>query len=260
MRQLGRGDLGDRLGARMFRAVGEEFRQRLTVGRRQLFRRLGEEAAGGFGGRVGLDRKQLGVDGRSVEPESPDAMIGERLVPHDHDEFGAGGDRCRRDCEDGLARDTVLGLVAGDGPARLVAGGFLRLALGHRSRGEFGDRPAILVEVGLGFDQRDIGRLAIGRLEADLESAEHEIPIEGAAEAFVWQGVVGQGLEAYRGQHGTRRTRFDHVGLLGGRPAGYQPGTVVEAFEFGVLLGRDFLVGQRFPGHANLGKRGALFG
>ena len=260
MRQLGRGDLGDRLGARMFRAVGEEFRQRLTVGRRQLVGRLGKEAAGGFGGRVGLDRKQLGVDGRSVEPESPDAMIGERLVPHDHDEFGAGGDRCRRDCEDGLARDTVLGLVAGDGPASLVVGSFLRLSFGHRFRSKLGDRPASLIEVGLGFDQRDIGRLAIGRLEADLESAEHEIPIEGAAEAFVWQGVVGQGLEAYRGQHGTRRTRFDHVGLLGGRPAGYQPGTVVEAFEFGVLLGRDFLVGQRFPGHANLGKRGALFG
>ena len=181
-------------------------------------------------------------------------------MAHHHHELGSLGNRRRSDREDGLARHAVLGLVAGDGPARLVVGGLLGFALGHRGRGELGDRPARLVEVGFGFGQRDVGGLAVGGLEADLEGAEHEIPVEGSPEALVRQGVVGQGFQADRGQHGTGRGGFDHVGLLVSRASGHQPGAVVEPLEFRVLLGRDLLFGQRVPGHADLGDGRALLG
>ena len=177
-------------------------------------------------------------------------MIRERFLAHHHHQLGAGRDGRRCNGEDRLTRDAVLREIAADGPASLVAIGFLRLALCHRCGSEFGDAPAWLIVVRLRFDQGEIGRLTVGGLQSNLEGAEHEVAVEGAAEALARMRVVGQGFEAYGGQEAWRRRGFDHVGFLSGGTARDEPRTIFEAFEFSIFLGCHFLVGQRLPGHA----------
>ena len=179
-------------------------------------------------------------------------------MAHHHDELGSGGDSGRRDGEDCLTSDAVLREVAADGPAWISVVCFLCLSFYHRRRSELGDAPASLIVVRFRFDQREIGGLTVGGFQADLEGAEHEVAIEGTAEAFARMGVIGQGFEAYGGQEARRRCGFDHVGFFGGGTARDEPRAVFEAFEFSIFLGCHFLAGQRLPGHAFFRKGCAL--
>ena len=242
----------------MFGAVGVEFLEGLLVGGREFFGRLGQQASGGFGGGVGLQREQFRVLTGDVEAESSDAVLSDGVMSHDHDELGAGRNGGGGEGEDRLTRDAVLGHIAADGPAGFVVVGLLRLTLAHRSRGQLGDAPAGLVVIRFCFRQRDVGGLAVGRKEADFEAAEYEVSVEGAAEALAWMGVVGQRFEAYRREQAGGERGFEHVGLLGGRGARDEPGAVVEALERGFLLGGHLLVGKGLPCHAFFGEGGAL--
>ena len=91
------------------------------------------------------------------------------------------------------------------------------------------------IDVGVELNVAEI-IIESGDVQADLEGAEHEVTVEGAAEALARMGVVGQGFEADGGQQAWRRRGFDHVVFLVGGTARDEPRAVVEAFELSIFF------------------------
>ena len=89
-----------------------------------------------------------------------------------------------------------------------------------------------------------------------FDAGEDEVAIVVASDAFVREGVVGEGFEEDAGEGAGGDWRFDEVGFFGGDGAAGEVGAVLLAGECGAVGGGDFFWSEGFPGGFVLGEFG----